>query len=153
MHRLIRAAACLGFVAASAGATAAPQAAAILGDWMTPGGLAKVRIASCGDHPTRLCGAVVWLRTPHDDDGRPRRDSANPDPDLRGRPVIGMAMAADLKMTGVGRWGDGTIYNPSTGKTYRSSLSVSPEALGWKDVSWSSAKARRGPGIGDPRAG
>ncbi len=128
MHGIMRAATLLGFVAAT---MAAPPASAasdlVLGDWMTPGGSAKVRIVPCAEHPSWLCGAVVWLKTPNGDDGRPSRDFANPDPGLRSRPLVGTAIVADLRMTGPGRWGEGTIYDPTTGKTYRSNMKANAD--------------------------
>lgn len=114
----------LGVLAA---AIAAPRAFAsdeqILGDWMTPGDAARIRIADCPAQPSRLCGTIVWLKAPNQD-GRPRRDLANPQPGLRTRPILGMAMLVDLEMAGPGRWTGGAIYDPATGRTYRSTASA-----------------------------
>lgn len=71
---------------ALAAALASPAFAAdpVTGDWMLPSGAAKVRIAPCPADRAKMCGHVAWLKTPD------VRDAKNPDPALRGRPVVGM---------------------------------------------------------------
>ena len=96
---------------------AAAQNSDVTGLWRTPvdgGGL--VRLTPCGGD---ICGTVVdspRLRT-HPD----QRDVNNRDPDQRHRPLRGLRM---LRATpeGGGRWGDGWVYNPEDGRTYRGSL-------------------------------
>jgi uncharacterized protein (DUF2147 family) len=103
-------------------ATAA-QATSIDGDWLTPNGVAKVRIAPC---VSGLCGAIVALKAPNDTSGRPERDGQNADPALRGRPIIGLEVLHGFKAAGEGRWTNGTIYNPDDGKTYGSKITLKP---------------------------
>lgn len=112
-----------GALAACAGAAQAGGTA--LGDWMTQGGSAKVHIAPCG--PT-LCGAVVWMKTPNDPEtGKPQKDNKNPDPALRERPAIGLQIIRGMKATGDGHWADGAIYDPQSGKTYASKITINPD--------------------------
>ncbi|HEY3697610.1 DUF2147 domain-containing protein [Phenylobacterium sp.] len=114
--------------ALAAGALGEAQAAArIEGDWLAAGGDAKVRIGPCPAAPDRLCGAVVWLREPLDDDGTPRRDEKNPAPALRSRPVIGLNLIRDFRPSGPGRWTGGRIYDPRDGRTYDARLALKPD--------------------------
>src|SRR6185436_11106329 len=85
------------------------------------GGAAQVELRSCG---RALCGEVVWLRSPFDENGCIQRDRWNPDPALRGRSVIGLEIIRDLSPAddGAARWEGGTIYDPTSGRTYRASL-------------------------------
>lgn len=104
---------------ASPGVLASP-----LGRWHAEGGAAQVEIGECGGD---LCGWVTWLRSPFDEHGCELRDRYNPDPALRERPVLGVQVIAGLAPAGSGRWDGGTIYDPASGNTYRSSLSVADE--------------------------
>jgi uncharacterized protein (DUF2147 family) len=92
-----------------------------VGLWYAEGGAAQVAIDTCGD---ALCGRVVWLRSPFDDDGCDLRDRYNSDPALRRRPVVGLDVLHGLKPRADGTWDDGSIYDPSTGNTYACSLTL-----------------------------
>jgi uncharacterized protein (DUF2147 family) len=102
---------------------AAPALAAdpVEGEWLTQGGTAKVRIGPCPGKPDRMCGAISWLRNPAD---AKALDSKNPDPKLRTRTILGMPMIRDFKQAAPGRWSGGKIYDPDSGKTYDSKMSV-----------------------------
>ncbi|HQN52720.1 MAG TPA: DUF2147 domain-containing protein, partial [Phenylobacterium sp.] len=52
---------------------------------------------------------------------------ANPDPKLRDRPVVGLTLIKDFRQATQGKWVDGKIYDPQTGKTYASKLSPNPD--------------------------
>ena len=98
-------------------------AASPIGRWYAEGGAAQVDISDCG---SELCGRVVWLRSPVDENGCELRDRYNPDQSLRHRPVIGLDILRGLApASGADAlWKGGTIYDPGSGKTYRASLSV-----------------------------
>ena len=67
-----------------------------------------------------LCGRVVWLRTPRDDAGLPKRDTMNPDAALRDRPLCGVTVLDGLLPVPdePGRWAAGSFYDPRDGRTY-----------------------------------
>lgn len=113
-------------VAGPLAGAAAAQPASIQGDWVTEGGWATVRIAPCQSQASRLCGRIVSLKQPNDKTGRPKRDTANMDPKLRDRTVVGMPFITGFKPGGSGRWTGGKIYNPGDGKTYASRLALNP---------------------------
>jgi uncharacterized protein (DUF2147 family) len=97
------------------------------GDWVTEGGWATVRIAPCPSDAGRLCGRIIGLKEPTDGRGRPKRDTANADPKLRSRLVVGMPFVTGFKPAGPGRWTGGKIYNPGDGKTYNARLALNPD--------------------------
>lgn len=96
-------------------------ATSAVGTWYTQGKAAKVRIAPCGQ---KLCGTIAWIDT----GGAPAssiKDDANPNPALRSRPIVGLMMMRDFSPAGPGRWTGGKIYDPNSGKTYDSKMSLS----------------------------
>lgn len=82
------------------------------GIWLTETGGSRVRVAACA---TGYCGTIV---------GAPGNalDARNPDPALRGRSVIGVRILDAPTADGSGY--SGTLYNPSDGKTYSGSLTL-----------------------------
>ncbi|MBW2280715.1 MAG: DUF2147 domain-containing protein [Deltaproteobacteria bacterium] len=93
------------------------------GLWWAERGSAKVEIARCGD---ALCGRVAWLRHPFDEHGCDLRDAENPDPALRGRPVVGLSLLRNLRASpdDPGEWNGGDIYDPTSGRTYDAVLQM-----------------------------
>ena len=98
---------------------AAPAAAdpQVHGVWMIEDEVA-LAVADCGGDA--LCRRIVWLRTPHDDAGRPKRDAMNPDAALRDRPLCGVTVLDGLLPVPdePGRWSAGSFYDPRDGRTY-----------------------------------
>lgn len=90
----------------------------MVGTWYAEGGAAKIAIAPCG---TSLCGDVVWLRSPWDEDGCELRDRNNPEAPLRERSVIGLRILTGFtrEPSPDGVWTNGNIYDPASGNTYR----------------------------------
>ena len=98
---------------------------AILGKWKTEHEESRVEIYNCGD---KLCGKVVWLMEPFYTDskdgppGAPLVDSKNSDPALRSRPIIGLRIMEGFSSIGENSWGNGTCYDPKSGKSYRGKI-------------------------------
>lgn len=122
MRRLTLTALALGLAAGPALAADPAE-----GVWLTQAKDAKVRIAPCPAKAGQLCGEVVWLRVPNTPEGQPKHDEHNPDARLRGRPIIGLSMIRDFRPAGAGRWDGGTIYDPHSGKTYKSKMRVAAD--------------------------
>ena len=104
--------------------SASDAAPSPIGLWYAEGGAAKVEVQLCGD---ALCGRAVWLRSPFDDNGCPLSDKYNPDTSLRGRPVIGIDILSDLRPVSDGVWDGGAIYDPTSGRTYRCTMSLAAD--------------------------
>ena len=80
------------------------------GTWLTEDGRARIRTEKCGPQNANLCGYVVWLKVPLNDQGQPRVDFKNPDPKKQARPSLGLQLIMGLKPQPDGHYG-GKIYN------------------------------------------
>ncbi|HYM02837.1 MAG TPA: DUF2147 domain-containing protein [Stellaceae bacterium] len=118
----------LGGLAGLAVATAAwaQTEPPVAGRWLSEARDGVVEIYSCGD---KLCGKLVWIKTPLDKDGKPYPDDKNPKPELRSRPRCNLVMLGDFKPTGPDQWGDGWIYDPGSGKTYDAKMRLEGDLL------------------------
>lgn len=113
---------------------AAADGQGVTGRWKTADGRALIDIYHCGE---KICGSVGWLREPNypaDDPkgmgGKPRVDRQNPNPELRGRNLMGLQILDGFVQEGENRWSGGTVYDAETGKTYKSRLTLlSPDRL------------------------
>lgn len=115
-------------LAALLGAAASPALASdpVEGVWSPEGGHARIRIAPCAGESDRLCGTIVWVRALQE--GRPpARDDKNPDPRLRGRSVVGLQLIFGFRRAETGRWTQGKIYDPQSGRTYDANLRINPD--------------------------
>ena len=102
--------------AAGLAALAVPALAAdpIGGKWVTQDKDAVVTIADCGGS---VCGKITkFLKTPPG--GVDQRDIHNPKKALRSRKLMGLPVLSGFKQDG-DEW-RGEIYDPKSGKTYRS---------------------------------
>ena len=106
-----------GAKVAAVAPTPAPDAKAArrspVGAWLVEDGEGQIRIEECG---ANLCGYVSAAKNPGE------KDRKNPDPELRGRSVMGMPILIDMKPSG-NRW-NGRIYNAKDGKTYSANISL-----------------------------
>jgi uncharacterized protein (DUF2147 family) len=102
-------------------AWARAEAPTPIGVWLDATKRIKVEIAPCGD---ALCGEVVWFRWPNDAAGLPLVDLNNPDPALRGRPLLGLRVLHGLRAQGPESWDGGMIYNPDDGVAYHVGMSI-----------------------------
>lgn len=101
-----------------AGSTMAQAAVSINGRWITQDKDAIVEIGPCGQ---AICGRIAkFLVKPPQ--GYDQKDVNNPNPKLRSRTLLGMAVVHSLKADG-NQW-RGTIYDPKSGKSYRSVVFV-----------------------------
>lgn len=116
----------VSFGAALALATPIHAAAEAQGEWVTEEGNARVLVEPCADTPENLCGHMVWLENPTDEEGNPQRDDNNPEPELQGRKLIGETpIVWDMQPDSDGQsWEGGRIYDPENGRTYRARMEL-----------------------------
>ncbi|AWI90110.1 DUF2147 domain-containing protein [Methylorubrum aminovorans] len=129
-----RAAALAAGLAGLAALSAVPASAAApardpSGTWLTQDGKARIRVEKCGPQEKNLCGYAVWLKTPLNDEGKPRVDFRNPDPKKRTRASLGHQLILGLKLNDEAHY-EGKIYNAEDGKFYDVTIwSDEPEEL------------------------
>jgi uncharacterized protein (DUF2147 family) len=93
-------------------ASAAPKEAGI---WYDDSGKGAIELVPCGD---RLCGRIMWLREPLNDQGQPKTDRLNPKSDNRNRPICGLQVIGGLQRQDDGSWDSGWIYDPKQGSAF-----------------------------------
>ena len=98
----------------------------ILGNWLTDEGKAEVELYKCG---VEYCGKIVWLKEPKNDEGKDKTDINNPDPEKKGRNIIGLNIVWGFKYDKYGKWVKGNIYDPDNGKTYSCKMTLEGDKL------------------------
>jgi uncharacterized protein (DUF2147 family) len=94
----------------------------VLGSWTTDGGDSRLELFRCGE---KICGKIVWLKHPNYMNskdgpvGTAKVDRKNPAPALRSRPILGLQVMRWLTAKGKNQWGNGTCYDPESGKSYK----------------------------------
>lgn len=104
--------AALAIAGSPQGVSAAPKE---VGVWIDNSGDGAVKIEPCGD---KLCGHIVWLRNPLNDQGVAKHDRYNPDESRRNRPICGLPVLGDLSAVPEGGFDNGWVYDPKEGKSY-----------------------------------
>ena len=94
-------------------AGAAHAAQPITGRWLIEDGSAVVQVGPCGG---ATCGRIVTVLKPRA--GAPTTDANNPDAALRNRPIVGIPILSGF--SDAGKDWRGQIYDPRTGKSYKS---------------------------------
>lgn len=92
----------------------------ILGRWVNPSGEGKIEIYKKGD---KYFGKLDWIKEPNDDKGKPKKDEKNPNESLRGNALLGLEILKNFVFED-GKWVNGTIYDPKSGKTYSCKLTL-----------------------------
>jgi uncharacterized protein (DUF2147 family) len=98
----------------------AQDADAILGEWITAEGKARVRISHGEDG---YCGTIVWLRDSLKNGSRVL-DDKNPEEGLRSRSVIGLTIVWGFSFDGEEDWRGGRVYDPESGNTYHGTMTL-----------------------------
>lgn len=120
-------------VLAGANAGTTPPGDGILGDWKTFGDNGKLDShVEIYKQQGKYFAKIVSLTEPcwpaNDDQGmggKPKNDRYNPQPELRGRPIVGMQFMDDFVYNGDKNiWEDGRIYDPGCGKIYRCKMKL-----------------------------
>jgi uncharacterized protein (DUF2147 family) len=101
-------------VGATLSATSAQAAAPVTGKWVTQSKDGVVEIYECG---ATICGKLAKFLVPPPN-GVGQKDVNNPNKSLRNRTLLGMNILTGFKADG-NEW-KGQIYDPKSGKTYRS---------------------------------
>jgi len=92
----------------------------ILGKWLNSSGEGQIEIFKRGD---KFFGKLSWIKEPNDAAGKSKKDEKNPTESLRSRPILGLEILKNFIFDD-GKWIDGTIYDPNSGKTYSCKLTL-----------------------------
>ena len=95
-----------------------------MGWWLDQTGKAGIFISQCSEG---LCGQIRWLRDPVNANGTPKLDIHNKDVSLRDRKVCGLWMLGQFVPDGPDSWKNGWIYDPASGKTYKSVMQLASD--------------------------
>lgn len=93
---------------------------AIIGKWINATGEAHVDITKRGQ---KYFGKIVWLKDPKDEKGNVKTDLKNPEASLRSKPILGLEILRNFIFED-GKWTNGKIYDPKSGKTYKCNMTM-----------------------------
>jgi len=93
---------------------------AILGKWVNSTGEAHLEITK---RSNKYFGKLVWLKDPKDEKGVVKTDFKNPNAALRSKPILGLEILKDFVYDD-GKWTDGNIYDPKSGKLYSCNMTL-----------------------------
>ncbi len=92
----------------------------ILGEWLSEEKDGKIKVYMRGN---KLYGKISWIKEPNDKNGNLKVDSENPDPAKRKTPRLNLEILKGFEYDKDDeRWEDGTICDPTSGKTYDCAL-------------------------------
>jgi uncharacterized protein (DUF2147 family) len=89
------------------------QAAGPVGEWWVHDKDARIRIVDCAG---AMWGVISWEKMPG-------KDTHNPDPDKRNRPMLGVPIVLGMTPKGDNKW-SGMIYNSAFGQTVPGSIEL-----------------------------
>jgi uncharacterized protein (DUF2147 family) len=99
----------------------AQSAGDIVGKWLNADKDAHIQISREGN---QFVGKIVWLKEPIDPEtGKPKVDKNNPEEKLRTRKTLGLTILSGFTFED-GEWSGGTIYDPKSGNTYKSYITL-----------------------------
>jgi len=92
----------------------------IIGKWLTQDKDAYVELYQ---QKGKFYGKIVWIKEPNNKNGKPKIDDKNPNQALRNTPILGLIFLKDFVYNAEDKeWADGSIYDPKSGKTYKSTV-------------------------------
>jgi len=95
----------------------------ILGLWLSEEKDGVIKMTREGD---LIIGHLVWILPANGEKVEDLLDIENPDDSLKKRPLLGIKLLKDFKFDD-GRWEDGSIYDPKSGKTYSAKMNLENE--------------------------
>lgn len=113
----------VGLIGAVTGPVALAQQ--VLGVWTPEERDSEIEIAICDGG--KICGRIISLTEPLNEEGTAKLDINNKDASLWSRPIIGLELLTGFAADGQTKWKGGRIYNPRDGKTYKSTLTLNAD--------------------------
>lgn len=107
-------------------AASAQTADDIKGVWMSADKDAKIEIYKSGN---LYSGRIIWGKDIYEQDGKtPRTDIKNSNTALRTRSMLNLVILSGFSYAD-GEWSGGELYDPKTGKTYKSKMKLKQNSL------------------------
>lgn len=104
----------------------AQDADVVKGVWVNDEKDAKVEIFKSGD---KYSGKLIWMKEMYEPDGKTlKKDSKNSNETLRSRAILNLVILSNFTYDD-GRWTGGEIYDPKSGKTYKSRMKLKGDNL------------------------
>lgn len=104
----------------------AQNADIVKGAWINEAKDAKIEIYKSGN---KYSGKITWLKDMYEKDGKTvKKDNKNPDEKLRNQSVVGLEILFSFTYDD-NEWTGGELYDPKSGKTYKSKMKVKGNAL------------------------
>lgn len=98
----------------------------VQGVWVNDSKDARVEIYKSGD---KYFGKIVWTANMYEADRRTlKKDSKNTNESMRQRTILNMVVLSGFTYSD-GEWTGGEIYDPKSGKTYKSKMKVKSNSL------------------------
>ncbi|AJR26174.1 hypothetical protein A8O16_18030 [Sphingobium sp. 20006FA] len=111
----------MGYFTALLIMAAAASPPSVEGRWLTEDRKGVVQIAPCGG---QMCGRIAQVLDKGP--GVPATDVNNPDPKLRGQPILGLLTLWGFRRDGA-IWKGGRAYDPKSGRSYRATLGLNAD--------------------------
>jgi uncharacterized protein (DUF2147 family) len=98
----------------------------VKGVWLNDEKDAKVEIYKNGD---KYFGKIIWMRDMYEADGKTlKKDSKNSNEQLQGRTILNMVILSGFTYND-GEWSGGEVYDPKSGKIYKSKMKLKDNSL------------------------
>ena len=95
---------------------------AVKGTWLNEAQDVKVEIYKSGNS---YAGKITWLKNMYEADGKTlRKDVNNSDASLKSRTILNLNILTGFSFDD-GEWTGGSLYDPKSGKTYKSKMKLS----------------------------
>ena len=94
------------------------------GVWLSADGTGWIKIELSDNG---LIGSIAGSPDESGNRGPSDKDKLNPDPALRDRLLLGLTIMDGFTYAGGGKWKNGRIYDPNSGKTYKCKLTLVDE--------------------------
>ncbi|MCK4662632.1 MAG: DUF2147 domain-containing protein [Bacteroidales bacterium] len=94
---------------------------AITGNWITEENESIVEIFKKNN---KYYGKIVWLNEPYEENGKPKKDTKNPNEELRNEPIMGIVFMNNFVYDENNIWDSGKVYDPESGNTYSGTLTL-----------------------------
>lgn len=94
------------------------------GTWLSADGTGWIKIELSDNGPI---GSIAGSPDESGERGPSDKDDLNPDPAVRDRLLLGLTIMDGFTYAGGGKWKNGRIYDPNSGKTYKCKLTLVDE--------------------------